>query len=266
MLKVPPLHVRDVTRALQESVFGQTLTAYIERWSTADYLSMVYYLTCEDYAPSAQAQTLAETMRHRLSAEYEKRQVKISALPRSLGEIALLEAHPASEMRAHVESHGLLSYVVHIARSMFGKRELRRSHVGTKRDSQGEFLRYPESKLIIQTLDDFSEYLVTKEDWDSRDGIALMNLVFNVHPFEDGNGRVGRFLMNQVCRSFSGRNFFIPIYELSALSAGGFILSIREAQYFNRWEPLLEFFDKAARYMEQVSDDFCRSFEDGKVY
>ena len=68
----------------------------------------------------------------------------------------------------------------------------------------------------------------------------------NVHPFGDGNGRVARVVFNWMMLERARRFAYLPLSELAALSDGGFLLRLREAQYFGRWNGLVQFIHLAA--------------------
>jgi hypothetical protein len=65
--------------------------------------------------------------------------------------------------------------------------------------------------------------------------------IFTAHPFSDGNGRAGRVMFNHIVREELGTDFYLPIYELAAASAGGWLVAIRQIQLRSNWTPVSEF-------------------------
>ena len=72
--------------------------------------------------------------------------------------------------------------------------------------------------------------------------IRALALVVNAHAFEDGNGRLGRFLFNY-CLHLRGMPIgcYVPLKTMAALANGGYEIRLREAIFFNRWDALIEY-------------------------
>lgn len=73
-------------------------------------------------------------------------------------------------------------------------------------------------------------------------GVRLLALVNNAHAFNDGNGRLGRALLNH-CLHARGmpKSCYVPLKAFSLLSQGGYEICLREAELFGRWDPLLTY-------------------------
>lgn len=73
-------------------------------------------------------------------------------------------------------------------------------------------------------------------------GVRLLALVNNAHAFNDGNGRLGRALLNY-CLHARGmpKNCYVPLKPFSLLSQGGYEICLREAELFGRWDPVLTY-------------------------
>ena len=84
--------------------------------------------------------------------------------------------------------------------------------------------------------------------------VRTLVLVYNAHAFRDGNGRLGRSLMNYCLhRSGMPRSIFLPLKMMYCLSRGGFELSLREAELFGRWSPVVAYHCQIVSLLHHVS-------------
>lgn len=125
-----------------------------------------------------------------------------------------------------------------------GNSKFRSGEISTKEDAVGSKVIYPDAKFISQRIHDLF-FLCRKHIDISPAFCATVSMIAlcNAHPLEDGNGRVSRMLFNWILSD--GRTIlnYLPIYELAALSRGGFIIRSRKAQYFNDWTELIRFLE-----------------------
>lgn len=70
---------------------------------------------------------------------------------------------------------------------------------------------------------------------------VALSAISSLHPLSDGNGRLSRVMFNIIIAKRFGLDLYIPLYELSEISRGGYIISVREAQYNNSWTSLSQF-------------------------
>ena len=111
---------------------------------------------------------------------------------------------------------------------------------------------YPCFKLINAQLARIHQFLVQYLDTQPAfTAIVAYASISNLHPFPDGNGRVARMLYNLLIRSAFPQAFYLPIYEISALSRMGLIIRLRQADYHGAWLPLISLFSI-------VVDEFSR--------
>lgn len=75
--------------------------------------------------------------------------------------------------------------------------------------------------------------------------IAAMVGLLNIHPFRDGNGRCARLLFHAVFDRHHPTGAVFPLRSLFECSAGGFELSMREAEINDRWGELVHYFEAA---------------------
>lgn len=122
----------------------------------------------------------------------------------------------------------------------------RTCRVETEGDNFGNVVVYPPAEEIEPQLDLLAGFV---EAHGARSPLLTAIVAYcgitAIHPFVDGNGRTARIVFNHMMRDAVGPRFFLPIFELAGLSRGGLIIRQREAHYFGRWEPVVDFFCNA---------------------
>lgn len=110
---------------------------------------------------------------------------------------------------------------------------------GSTPDRKGVGIVYAPAEDIPGQLALLSEHWARHVD--RRPGFAAavaMTALMNLHPFMDGNGRVGRLLLQWTLNRHRPQPVYLPLHELSALSECGYLIRLRQAQYHGEWEPL----------------------------
>ena len=124
---------------------------------------------------------------------------------------------------------------------------IRQNDVATISDDYGQVVRYPSACYIDEGFEDLAEIL---ENLGPHAHVAkAITLLVNfqaLHPFADGNGRVARALFNMMLHNSQKSTCYLPIYEVSQLSGGFALLSLRRAQVSNIWGPFVEFLSACA--------------------
>jgi len=191
-----------------------------------------------------------DELTHRLSPWMGGADDATHAQGRSLLEmraLARLELPPARAV-VHEGADAFANTLVAVARAV-GEDDaaLRRGPVASLRDANGVRIVYPAPGLIRPRLDEIRDY-ARAHIAECRALVATVAMVaiMNVHPFGDGNGRVARVVFNWMMLERARRFAYLPLSELAALSDGGFLLRLREAQYFGRWNGLVQFIHLAA--------------------
>ncbi|WP_162140512.1 Fic family protein [Sphingomonas sp. PR090111-T3T-6A] len=76
--------------------------------------------------------------------------------------------------------------------------------------------------------------------------IYIYNMILVIHPFRDGNGRVGRIMLNWQFRMIVPGFDYLPLYETRQYSMGGWLLALRRVERQDDWQALI-------RYIQNVS-------------
>ncbi|WP_202594169.1 Fic family protein [Frateuria defendens] len=112
----------------------------------------------------------------------------------------------------------------------------------------GACVRYPSHDLIEQQVTRIGTFWVRHyQRARAAAGVVAMTALMNLHPFADGNGRVGRMLFHWTLRSPALAAAYLPLHELGQLSRGGYLIRLRQAQYHGTWEPLFTYLTCCAR-------------------
>ncbi len=116
---------------------------------------------------------------------------------------------------------------------------LRTGEIGLCRGADGVAVMFGPACSVPERLARLGEALDISEWPSATTAAATMAIVLNIHPFEDGNGRVARALFQCLAQGSSATGQWPPLpwREVIALSRGGFELSLREAEILGRWAP-----------------------------
>ncbi|MEI9989025.1 MAG: Fic family protein [Rhizomicrobium sp.] len=189
-------------------------------------------------------------LRHDLSEYFMALSPPKSRPARSLAEIGALSALSTSARELFTKTpDGMQQAVVRIAGTVSGDdAALRSGPVRTTQDLAGNYVLYPPAADVPARLDALGLFLERYGTCaPSFAAMVVMNGICNCHPIADGNGRVSRIVFNAILRERAGTRFYLPLYELAALSDGGFTIRQRQAQYRGDWDPLIAYLFDAAR-------------------
>ena len=127
-----------------------------------------------------------------------------------------------------------------------GTSTFRTQPVGTVRDALGDFTVYPSHDLIGRQLARAHQCIFANNGL-GHVGTALTALVaiLAIHPFSDGNGRVARITFHGLMGV--PPDAYMPLHEFAAVSRAGYLLSLREASYFQQWAPIATYIWQSAR-------------------
>ena len=109
-------------------------------------------------------------------------------------------------------------------------------------DRMGYAVRFPHPDQIAGRLEQIFECLRSNyERHPVYAATAALSAISSIHPLTDGNGRLSRVIFNTIIAKRFETDFYLPVYELAHVSNGGFIVSIRNSQYYNKWSDLSAF-------------------------
>ena len=78
-----------------------------------------------------------------------------------------------------------------------------------------------------------------------RTALTALVAIQAIHPFADGNGRVARVMFHGLLGIHP--DAYLPLHEVAAVTKSAYLLSLREASYFQRWESIATFVWRAMR-------------------
>ncbi len=171
---------------------------------------------------------------------------------RGFSEIAALNQLSAYELWDSIAADQLDAFLLKIVRIIGGPAAFRNRPIGTLPDKHGNSISYPSPEQIERQLSELSIWLMANHHSGLGCAPVAMNVIFNLHPFDDYNGRIGRLIFNLLCRNDDRTTPYIPLHELGVMSRGAYTLRLRTAQYHGRWEPLLDYLDTCGRFVDQV--------------
>jgi hypothetical protein len=187
---------------------------------------------------------LREELDHELSRYMAGASTQVFEDGRSLAEMRALTEMDLPPPEAVSDPRGFLDVLSAMRHAVAdGCAEFRQHAVASGRDRLGNRVVYPPADLIPERLNAiFGCWDSHKEKEPAFAGMVAMTTLMNLHPYQDGNGRVGRMLFNWTFRQGRDKRPYLPIYEISAFSNCGYLIRLRLAQYQANWEPLANFF------------------------
>lgn len=117
---------------------------------------------------------------------------------------------------------------------------IREVPIYTKPDKHGNRIRYPDPDVLKGDLLLLANYIFESPRPCFARGIVASTAFLNLHPFRDGNGRLGRFLLNYMWGRLPDK--YIPLSVIHGLSKGGYEIRLRLAQIFNEWNELIDYY------------------------
>jgi Fic family protein len=109
-------------------------------------------------------------------------------------------------------------------------------------DDEGRCVVYPPPQVLARGLEELAEAISAGfERQPGLTSIYAMVVICALHPFRNGNGRVSRVWFNWLLARASGKQVYIPLYELGEISDGGWLLALRRAQLHNEWFVIIRY-------------------------
>lgn len=120
--------------------------------------------------------------------------------------------------------------------------EVRKINISNPPDEMGNFTIFPDFKhlnrLIEAKLVIFHEQ---KQKYPLLAAVFMMASVLAIHPFIDGNGRTSRIMFNLLIQPYLRSPGYIPLYEATYVSKGGWMMALRRAWLYNDFGSLVSF-------------------------
>lgn len=177
---------------------------------------------------------------HELSEYFGNASSEVFIESRSLGEFHVLThaglpaVHQDMDFQTFCDVLRLVKFATSEGQSGFRVQEIR-----TAPDRNGQCVAYPSASHILDQLkrihEHWAQHVSDEPGWAA---LVAMTALTNLHPFDDGNGRLGRIVFNWTLNQRQEHVLYLPIYELAALSCGGYLIRLRQAQYHSQWDPL----------------------------
>lgn len=184
----------------------------------------------------------SQSLVHELSAHAMLRRWPRSYDRRGIVERQLFARAPAGAARTLLADglDGFKAMLCRLSADAGGAAAFRRHAVNNGVDVAGAMVVYPDYAVIDDQLSRIQAFLRTHADrHPAFAAIVAYASICNLHPLPDGNGRLARMLYNLVIRCAFPNAFYLPIYEISALSQMGLIIRLRQADYHGQWLPLI---------------------------
>jgi len=104
------------------------------------------------------------------------------------------------------------------------------------------------SEQVVPLLKEMKQwYKENKKKYNPLVLAAVMHNQFeNIHPFEDGNGRVGRLLLNNILL----KNHMPPV-NIEYVIRGKYYNALREYQHYGTVKPMVELIQKGYKNLEK---------------
>lgn len=160
---------------------------------------------------------------------------------RSESESILVEQNGYNVRAAVRGVEGFSELLLHLARRLDSGHDSFRQKDAVTEASNSRIV-YPSSEIIIKSIQLLAIQVDRNIDSDPLVcAIYTMVSIWSIHPFADGNGRLGRVLFNSIIRQTGISGCYIPLYELSLVSDAGGLLATRRAQQQNDWDPIVRY-------------------------
>lgn len=133
--------------------------------------------------------------------------------------------------------------------------DIRNVHVQTKWDSYKNLWRYPKPEevrnMIVHASAVINRLYATSE---MAASIYALVVISKIHPLVDGNGRLSRIISNVLLNLNNDRPIYIPFFEFSHLGRQALLLSKRETETAQRWDPVVNWYGKALVQYSRLSN------------
>jgi hypothetical protein len=157
-----------------------------------------------------------------------------------------------------LESEGAFRHMLQTVASRFDQRNtnLRYTWVGTVDQATGSGVTFPSPRSVPEQIELLRIYLLASVRKSRLMAAVVAHVALQgIHPFIEANGRTARVLFNLLLNN--SQVFYFPIAEAISSVPASYLLKIREAIYFNEWNPVLSFFEKltlilASNYFAEI--------------
>ena len=133
-----------------------------------------------------------------------------------------------------------------------GKGALRKGDLALNSYKYNQHVYFPDYKLAEKRLSVIIGLINKNKEIDFKFAVLIYVLLLNAHSFTDGNGRLSRVVFNLL--TMNSYESYLPIYDIQHFSEGGYEIRLREAEIFNRWRPIIEYFKNCIQ--------LCKTFDE----
>lgn len=152
--------------------------------------------------------------------------------------------------------NNFICWLTEIGSQAIGKRvSLRKFDVGVAANTQRSFIPFSDPGEIENRLEQLRVRLFDESVGSIGGAIFGQAVLLNIHPFEDGNGRVARALFNCHFNAAEGvGEFFLPLSIINKMARGAYEIKVRDAEVNGNWVSLIDYFSEIVGVIVESSD------------